>query len=122
MNKGRFSSVGVQMFRTVMTVYMVVAMATTLLLLYEEYKASQEGVARELNCLKERLTIHWPKAFGRLTLRGSNQMRTVCWNSPSSQVLSSPIIKTGFCFPDLKMKKPGRGLNRRETAIAASKI
>ncbi|MCP4350156.1 MAG: response regulator [Desulfobacterales bacterium] len=48
MNISHFSSIGVRMFRIVMAVYMVVAMTTTLFLIYEEYKASQEGVLREL--------------------------------------------------------------------------
>ncbi len=53
MEISRFSSVGARMFRTVMTVYMVVAMLATLLLIYEEYKSSREGVLRELKIFEE---------------------------------------------------------------------
>ena len=53
MKNRRFNSVGVQMFRTVMVVYLVVAMVTTLLLIYEEYTTSKEGVLRELNLFKK---------------------------------------------------------------------
>ncbi len=53
MKNRRFNSVGVQMFRTVMAVYLVVAMVTTLLLIYEEYTTSKEGVLRELKLFKK---------------------------------------------------------------------
>jgi signal transduction histidine kinase/CheY-like chemotaxis protein len=53
MKSSRISSIGVSMFRTVMTVYMVVAMLATLLLIYEEYKSSREGVLRELKMFED---------------------------------------------------------------------
>ena len=44
-----FNSIGAHIFKIVMALYMVVAVSTTLLLIYEEYKSSREGVLRELN-------------------------------------------------------------------------